>query len=67
MIAEQVEKQTHLGVIETSQSKWAFPLVIVPKSHGTSRLCVDCRLLNEITVKNTYALPRMDYCIDVLG
>lgn len=67
LIKEQVEKQTRLGVIEPSQAEWSFPVVLVPKSDGTPRFCVDYRRLNEVTVKDTYPLPRMDDCIDFLG
>lgn len=60
LIAEQVAKQTQLGVLEPSQSERDFAVVIVPKSDGTLRFCVDYRSLNEITVKDTFPLPRMD-------
>jgi len=30
-------------------------------------MCIDYRALNERTVRNTYPLPRIQECIDVLG
>ena len=30
------------------------------KKDGTLRLCIDCRQLNKVTVKNKYPLPRID-------
>jgi len=41
--------------------------VLVPKKDGTLRFCVDYRLLNVMTNKDSYPLPRMDECIDSLG
>lgn len=67
LIAEQVAKQLKLEVIEPSQAEWSFPVVIVPKSDGTPRFCVDYRRFNDMTVKDTYPLLRMDDCIDFLG
>jgi hypothetical protein len=54
-------------VIEPAPCEWASPIVLVPKPHGSLRFCVDCRKLNAITVPDTYPLPRMDECIDLLG
>lgn len=42
-------------------------MVIAPNSDGKPRFCVDYRRLNEISVKGTYSLPRMDDCIELLG
>lgn len=64
---EQVEKQLNLRVIEPSQVEWSFPVVLVAKSDGTPRFCVDYRRLNNLTVRDTFPLPRMDDCIDFLG
>jgi hypothetical protein len=35
-------------------------VIFVPNKDGTQRLCVDYRVLNEVTVKNKYPLPRID-------
>jgi hypothetical protein len=41
-------------------------MIFVLKKDGTQRLCVDYRALNEVTVKNKYLLPRIDYLFDQL-
>ena len=56
-----------LGVIDPSQSEWASPVVLIPKPDGSPRFCIDCRQLNERTVRDSYPLPRMDDCLDSLG
>ncbi|GFW52279.1 retrovirus-related Pol polyprotein from transposon 17.6 [Trichonephila clavipes] len=45
---------------EECESPYASPVVLIPKPNGTFRLCIDYRKLNEITVADTYPLPRMD-------
>jgi len=38
----------------------------VKKKDGSSRLCVDYRQLNMMTIKNNYHLPRIDDLMDQL-
>ena len=64
---QEIEKMLTQKVIEPASSEWASPIVLVPKSDGSLRFCVDYRRLNAITVPDTYPLPRMDECIDSLG
>ena len=64
---KQVQDMLQSGVIEPASSEWASPVVLVPKQDGSLRFCVDYRKLNNITVKDTYPLPRMDECLDSLG
>jgi hypothetical protein len=59
------------GIIEESQSPWASPMMIVKQKTREGkikfRFVVDMRKLNEITVKDSFPLPRMDQTIDALG
>jgi len=67
IIADQINNMLKLNVIAPSHSAWASPVVIIPKTNGKARFCVDYRLLNNITKKDAYPLPRMEDCLDSLG
>ncbi|XP_019888240.1 uncharacterized protein LOC109611168 [Ooceraea biroi] len=62
-----IEGMKEQGVIEESQSPWVSPAVMVKKKDGTIRFCVDYRKLNDVTVKDSYPLPRIDDILDQLA
>ena len=55
------------GQIELSDSPWSSPVVLVTKKDAGTRLCVDYRHLNDVTVKDAYPLPRIDDTLDMLA
>lgn len=67
VLKDYVEKILKLGVIDPPTTPRASPVVLVPKKDGTCLFCVDYRILNETTVRDSYPLPRMDEFIDSLG
>ena len=67
VIDEHVDKMLANNVCEPSNSPWASNVVLVKKSDGTLRFCIDYRQLNSLTVKDSYPLPRIDTCFDALG
>ena len=67
VIDEHVDKMLANDICEPSVSPWASNVVLVKKSDGTLRFCVDYRQLNNLTTKDSYPLPRIDTCFDALG
>jgi hypothetical protein len=65
-LKEHIKELLEKGFIHPSSSPWGAPVIFVPKKDGTQRLCVDYRALNEVTIKNKYALPRTDDLFDQL-
>lgn len=55
------------GVIKWSCSPCFSNVVLIRKKDNTYRFCVDYRLMNEVTVRDAYPLPRIDECLDSLS
>ena len=56
------------GIIRPSNSPWASPLHMVKKPNGSFRPCGDYRRLNNVTVPDSYPLPRIqDFATNLRG
>jgi hypothetical protein len=63
-LKKQIAELQAKGFIRPSSSPWGAPVLFVEKKDGTQRMCVDYRSLNDVTIKNTYPLPRIEDLFD---
>lgn len=56
------------GIIRPSDSPYASPIVLVKKKDGSTatRMCVDYRTLNGITLRDNFPLPLIEDCLEYL-
>ena len=65
-VREHLQEMLRLGAIRKSCSPWASAIVLVRKKNGKLRFCIDLRKLNSKTLKDSYALPRIEQTLEHL-
>ncbi|GFU96570.1 hypothetical protein TNCV_1044421 [Trichonephila clavipes] len=60
ILRKEIEDLLEKNIIEECEFHYGAPVVLIPKPNNQFRLCIDYRKLNEVTVPDTYPLPRMD-------
>jgi hypothetical protein len=64
-ITEEVQKLLQVGFIqEVNYPEWLANVVLVKKSSGKWRMCVDFTDLNKACPNDSFPLPQMDLLVD---
>jgi hypothetical protein len=66
LFEEKIRTLIENGWVQESQSRFASPVLFVPKADGTMRMCIDYRAINRITEKDRYPLPYIDDLLERL-
>ena len=58
----ELKRLEELDIIEpvTGPTTWVSPIVVVPKSSGQVRICVDMRDANKAVKREKHSLPTID-------
>lgn len=65
-VKQHLKDMLEVGAIKPSSSPYASPVVLVRKKDGSLRFCIDLRQLNAKTVRDAFALPRLEETMDAL-
>ena len=65
-VKQHIKEMLDADAIRPSESPISSNVVLVRKKDGSLRFCIDFRKLNARTVRDAYALPRIDDTIDTL-
>ena len=59
-VKEEIDKLLEAGVIRNSHSSWSAPIIVVLKGDGGKHLVIDYRVLNRVTRKFVWPMPKVE-------
>lgn len=65
-VRREIDDMLEREVIEILDSLWSFFIVFVKKKDGIIWFCIDYRKINDVIVKDSYFIFRIDIMLDVL-
>ncbi|XP_048250935.1 uncharacterized protein LOC125378965 [Haliotis rufescens] len=65
-VKDHIKQMLDAKVIRPSASPYASPVVLVRKHDLSLRFCIDYRKLNSRTIRDSYALPRIEETLDTI-
>lgn len=65
-VNDEIQRMLDGNIIRSSISPWSSPIVVVRKKDQSIRLCIDFRKVNDVTVNDSYPLPKIEDCLDAL-
>ena len=66
-IRKDIDEILDHNIIESSNSIWHSPVVMVKRRSGEWRFAVDYRKLNKVTVPLSFPLPHLETVFDAIG